>query len=857
MGNSYYALAYNYMQLSDYSNSIKYLKKALISFNFHKLKGRLAFCNRVLAVNYMELGKYEQSNTYFEQSLAFFRQTKGEMSLEVGGIYNSLGTVYKNLKNYNKAEVNYNKALEIFDSIDPSGIESAMTLINKGNFWNGIGKYNLAKKDLNKALQVFQSSEKSPFIQRNIALTLSALGLVFKNNNELNQGIDLLGKALQLRKKLGKGRKTVDLNESYHNLGDIYLLKKDYQQALRYFQKAIQQQVYNFNNEDIFSNPDFEKVGLLGANSDLLLDFSFKARSFFFWYLESNDFNHLRAAHQTYQKTAELIDLMRSEFSANGSKLFWMKETFPIYEKGIEVALKMYQLTGEESYKEQAFQLMEKNKAILLLEAVNTSEIELFVNIPDSLLQLQQQLAKKISQQNRIITELKQQKETVDSLLQLAKSTLSRLKIQQFELEDRLKASYPKYLQLANAQIIPSIQNLQKKLLFPSQILVEFFFGDSTIYILSLTQKTFNIHQLPKTAINQKIASFRAAIRHSEWNNHTASQFQKTAFSLYQLLLQPTLLQLPEIINEIIIIPDGQLVSIPFEILLTKAPNEKNTYNNLLYLLKKYTITYAQSATLLLHYQNKKPSKATELLAGFAPIFKGNQMLAEARSCSAEELSALAYSQEEITTIAELTGEKAYLETAASKTNFLKNIQNYRILHLATHACVDNQNPAHSRIYLSDDYFYLHELYNLDLNAEMVVLSACETGIGKYQRGEGTMSLSHGFAYSGVPSITMSLWSVNDQSTSELMQYYYQHLQKGSPKHQALRQAKLDYLNNQESTARLHPFYWAGFIHVGDFRAMEFSADTNYYWLLGIIGILFIAFFLSSVIKVRQHRSHL
>jgi CHAT domain-containing protein len=224
--------------------------------------------------------------------------------------------------------------------------------------------------------------------------------------------------------------------------------------------------------------------------------------------------------------------------------------------------------------------------------------------------------------------------------------------------------------------------------------------------------------------------------------------------------------------------------------------------------------------------------------AGFAPAFTGPAP-AGVRSCDNTALPALTCNQEEVSEIRAIFDGEAFLHRHSLKEQFLKNASHYRILHLATHACLDDRDPMMHRIFFSDGSVTASELYHLPLRADLVVLSACNSGMGKLAKGEGFMSLSRAFAHAGVPSMVISLWSVEDCSTSTLMKYFYQHLKSGLSKDEALRQAKLQYLNDS-GNLESNPFYWAGFVHMGDPIALEAGkAHAPYYAPLLFGGLVF------------------
>ncbi|MEL6651447.1 MAG: CHAT domain-containing protein, partial [Bacteroidota bacterium] len=205
----------------------------------------------------------------------------------------------------------------------------------------------------------------------------------------------------------------------------------------------------------------------------------------------------------------------------------------------------------------------------------------------------------------------------------------------------------------------------------------------------------------------------------------------------------------------------------------------------------------------------------------------------------------LAHNQSEIRSLRQYFPARMFLSEQASEASFQQNASTYDIIHIASHALVNDQNPLYSHIRFSqeadsieDGVLELAELFNLRLNAELVVLSACETGLGKLQRGEGILSLARGMSYAGANSVLTSLWQVNDASTADLMQRFYAHLDQGMSKDAALRNAKLDYLRESDQLGS-HPYYWASFVPIGDMRPL----DTNNWIIPLLIGLVLFAGF--------------
>jgi CHAT domain-containing protein len=305
--------------------------------------------------------------------------------------------------------------------------------------------------------------------------------------------------------------------------------------------------------------------------------------------------------------------------------------------------------------------------------------------------------------------------------------------------------------------------------------------------------------------------------------------YLEVAPKLYEKLIAPVAEGLPE---QLVIVPDGILGYIPFEALLKEEPDARNFYaaERLPYLLREHQVSYCYSATLLKEMKEKKHRKApTRELLAVAPFATVDTVLSShlgqsdwLASTRSDTLWGLPYTQAELDSIQRVFETDAFYGAEATEALFVERAGDYRILHLSTHGKADPRVGDYSYLAfypkpdsLENELLYVRDLYNLQLNADLVVLSACETGTGELQRGEGIISLARAFAYAGAKSIATTLWQVNDQSTQELMARFYQHLKSGMTKDAALRQAKLDYLDGHNDTGA-YPFYWAAFIGVGD-----------------------------------------
>lgn len=290
--------------------------------------------------------------------------------------------------------------------------------------------------------------------------------------------------------------------------------------------------------------------------------------------------------------------------------------------------------------------------------------------------------------------------------------------------------------------------------------------------------------------------------------------------------------------REICFFPDQQLNFMPFDLLVLR---------NKCQLGDLYDINYAYSLATR-EMQIEKLAKGRHRIF-YAPSFLDESevaVMSDDRLASRVIAGPLFYNLGEAKSAAELVSHsQVFLGEKASKASFLNNHNSSSLVHLSTHASYSSNREIDPYI-LFRDYgevtaLTLSEIYNLDLSANMVVMSACETGIGEYVAGEGVMSLARGFAYAGAKSVIASLWAVNDKSTSEIMVSFYKHLKKGKRKDTALRMAKQDYLANAKNPSDLHPYYWAGFIAIGDMSPLDFGFQYTWILWVGLVTVLLFA----------------
>ncbi len=665
----------------------------------------------------------------------------------------------------------------------------------------------------------------------------TGLGEAYTKTKDYPLALDYFNRAIGLNNQ-AFGDKNINLANAQSGIGQMHEVQSQWPQALGSYQAAIRTLHLSFAATDIHKNP--EEAANVVSRLDMFKALRRKASALQKYYVSKSRnpaqrqaaLSDLQAALQTYQLSVRLAENLRLSYDSDEAKLFFSQQVFPVYEEAVSVAFALYERTGTLAYAETAFVLSEKSKAAVLSETLRGLQISRQKGVPTDLLRQERELRRNIT---KLAVSSIESKDAVQMV-----SLRDQMRDKEIELSQLVRKldANGKYYQLKyNAQPI-SIAKVQKKILDGKTALVEYFFGQKEIFAFVLTQRGFRGFRLLKdTILQQTLDKYKTSI----YEHQFSPQQPAWAHVLYRKLVAPLQTAL-EGKENLIIVPDGDLHYLPFEALVTDVNRET-------YLIEDRMIRYGYSGTLLSMAQ--KPGNLNDEILAMAP-FAGKS----GSAFRSIRIDALPASKTEV----EQTGGRIYLEAAATKEVFLKTASRYGILHLATHAKADSKEPLNSYITfypqrtdsITGYRLYTSELYNLQLDSvKLVVLSACETGGGQLVRGEGVMSLARAFAYAGCPNIVMTLWRAEDQATAQITTRMHAYLRGGTPKAEALRKAKLDYLREAPAT-RHNPYFWANLVLVGDNEPVYPSRLL--YWVLGSMAVL-LAAILAGVWLWRKRRS--
>lgn len=777
-----------------------------------------------LGTVYENWGHFEKAINYYTESLNLLKKIDPSHQ-DLGVMYYHLGNVFL-AHNYPDTALFYFDLTYQIDSIQGNAFAMADDLDNFGLAYQQKKAYETALNYYDKgikSLTLLNRPEEEDF-------TLHTLGLKGMCLNEMNkpaEAIPLFN--YKLTKYLDLyGRQHEEVAKTYLQLAESYFKQNDYTSALSQLKNAANAFDYSAQKElryDDLSNPYY------------LLNLFYKRANIYFARFQTlNNSEDLLAAESSLQEAWELIQYLRYNFKEDDTKLEVSRYIKSLYNLAITIGLEHFRYTKNRSHLTKVFALMEQAKSQLLLESFRKSEAEQFTNVPDSLLQQEQQLEEQIAyyEKERFEEDKIGKEKSLDKIASY-NHELFLLKEQRSNLRNRLEKEFEPYFNLKYNNQTVSIATVQQQLLTNDQALIAYFIGDSTLVTAAILKDTFYIVDAPLLdSFNYHIITFKESItgyhlakssqQTTTFYNKNSQQYAATAHKLYQTLMAPLAqLSLPK---NLIILPDGILGYLPFGALLTAPSDTTMAIKEYPFLINQYQISYCYSATLLQEMQEQSVPSNLENLLAVAPIFEKQQSINQQKNAKIT-LSPLNYNIPEVKDIHDLLGGKMLIGHQATIPAFWEVADNYKILHLSTHGLANDQGGDYSFLAFTEiadsidnEFVYVRDLYNKQLPAEMVVLSACETGIGQLQKGEGMISLAKGFSFAGVKSLITTLWSINESSTKELLIPFYKNIKTGMPKQLALHQAQLELVRSQ---AYAHPYYWAAFIPIGDMRPIELN----------------------------------
>ncbi len=784
--------------------------------------------NTMIGLSYHYLGNVFHSKYAYSQALDYYYKAADiyQKQLPVTHIYcadnfNSMGEAFQQQGKYLSARIEFEKALKIYQKIHQVEHPSiALVLNNLAESYQKGRQYKAAKQHHQKALQMYQKiyGKAHP----SIAQTYLDLGnvLISQSDKKYLLALKYFGKARHMQMKL-YGDSHPILAKNYVYTGLAYFQQSKYQLALRWFQKSLVANVYNFKDTTSFTNPPltyyFNRKFLLKA-------LRFKAKCLNYSATQSKNKQQLLLALETLRLCDRLADRMQFDQQNRVDQLLAEERNQSIYQSAFlisaQIALSYHKEAAlRQKFITEAFYFSEKSKSQVLRKSMSELENQRKNLVADTLRQ------KDLSYKQQIaFFEQKLAQRSQGLQAQNYRNQLFKIKQAYRSWANALKKQYPRLHALRNQANLATLQQIQSRLYSKTAVIAYALTKQQSYAFVITASKVYLIKLGSTTKLTNLINRFYNDIQ----NENPMESFVTASYQLYGALVRPLVPYLTYQ-NELVI-TDPTLLSVPMEALIMQKPPrwlvQKGQFNALRYLNRRFQIHYHYSASLWWLNQkgtNLYPKPTPFRFYGFAPF---SQKL-PAHSTEGQ----LPNSGLEIKSIAQLFKNRrqtsyTYLSKLATLKQFVASLQEMpetediaHILHIASHSNANLNEARLARIHfapqpqLDSTYLYAESIYYLPLNAQLVVLSSCESGVGKFVPGEGVMSLARGFLHAGAKSVISSLWEADDFYAKKLMVALYQNILYRKKNYtQALHAAK-NQLIAQEPY--LHPKYWSNFILIG------------------------------------------
>jgi CHAT domain-containing protein/Flp pilus assembly protein TadD len=832
------------MNIGYASYDLRYMDQALEHYNHALLLWRAANDHRGEALTltavggvHAYLGNKQMALNFHNQAAQLFR-TMGDNNGEAVAL-NGLGYVYENLGEYMKALDCYSRALRLFRMLGNREYEN-FTIICVGRAYQSLG-------DNAKALEYYkQLLSRTVNYSQTKANALNSVGKVYDSIGDKGQALDYYQRALRLYRaiedKLGEA-------STLNNIGHAYELDGDNDKALAKYTEAL-------------------------SLSQATEDRDGKTTALFNLARVERDLGRFSQARARIEDSLKIIEFLRATVASQELRASYIASVHQHYELYIDLLMRMNGQHPEEGLDLIALQVSERARARSLLDMLADARADIRQGIEPGLLErersLQQSLNAKAENQMRLLSG-----EHSDEQAAAIAQEIHDLTTQYDEVEAQIRERSPHYAALTQPQPL-NVKEFQQQVLDQTTLLLEYTLGDERSYLWAVSRDGVTSYELPGRAKIEEAARrvYNLLLAHQPLQGETLAErqarvvesdkqyWQQTA-ALSQVVLGPVAGKLGN--KRLLIVADGALQYVPFGALtvfgMAQASEAVGATDPVPLMIDHEIVNLPSASTLLaLRRETSQRAPAPKAVAVLAdPVFQRDDpripasfreqapaatdhAKGVAKQVAVAELQRdagglgvggniprLLASREEAEAIMQVTptgaGLKAVGFDASRATAMSPELSKYRIVHFATHGVLNSEHPELSGMILSlvdqqgqpqNGFLRLHDIYNLHLPADLVVLSACNTGLGKEVKGEGLIGLTRGFMYAGASGVMASLWKVDDEATAELMKHFYSGMLKdGLPPAAALRQAQVKMLKQKRWRS---PYYWAAFVIQGEYR---------------------------------------
>lgn len=833
IANSYGNIGGVYDEYGDYDLALEYYNKALdIALKLFGEKGddcdNTALLYNNIGLTYYKQGNLELAFEFLQKALTIYNSIEEFRNLkqvprDTAACYNNMGLVHMVREDFGLAADNFNKAIEISsDFLGRDHPDIATYYINAGIAYDQMGDSDKATENFNEGLNIFvkRLGENHP----QVGMAYAAIGYTYFQQEKYDQAIEYFKKSLDVV-KTALGENSSSTAMCYNNLGDAYAKMGNAELAQYYLKSGIASQCGEKTEpESGDCRPEQITINLM-----YLLGRLYK------------EIDLLDEASKQFNLAADILDMFRGEINSEESKKLFGEKFFELFPLGIGAFAGLAEKSDRSANLEQAFMLAEKGLGRVFLEMLGKRQAELNGGLPDNIisegnglrlnnLALKQALDKEMSK-------------PVESQDQATRADLvDKLKASNQEMADyesRLLEQYPAFAELMHPSP-RSLSEIRATVLRENEAALEYILGNDASYLLFITRNDLRVVELPpRRKIELQVKNFRAMLTNDDADEN---QLKKTASTLFETLIGPVAGNLRGY-DSLLIVPTDELYFLPFEALVAEFEYGPD------YLVRGFNIRYTPSLNVLyLSEMQKAAGRRNDIWIGFGdPVYESDcddraaggaisrkteismrsyeSAIFSGDDRSASHICRLEGTGIEVKSIGEMFGASEdggsiQLGFDASESNFkLLAPAGHRYVHIASHGTLGAGQTQQPSLILSlagngntgeDGFLTMTEVFNMRIPADMVVLSACQTGQGKMEKGEGVAGMARAFLYSGADSLVVSLWSVADNETKDLMVDFYSNIVGGETRESALRKAKLEMINHN-----LLPYFWAPFVFIG------------------------------------------
>lgn len=797
------------------------------SANAQKL---LTICGNIANV-LLQLGDYERAIYYSHKAERFGKSVMGAQDLRMVVAYNNLAAATIGAKDVAQYRTAMSKWAACIEQPQYEG-KRILFLSNHANGLLRLGLIKEAEEEFARIREMLLNSESKP---RFVALYGSYFDYCFRNSQpELFS--EFINDYTALAMNSVRARRTV-LTKYYSDRASYECMMGALDSASYFIQKAVINCSDHFSETDFHKMPPIENILNNRGFESICLRKALIARKR--WEQSPEKLSELVFALEVLELGMDIDRRNRVMNPINQvGATIWARRK-GIHGLAIDIAFQLYRLSDDASWLNRAFAVMERGRAIRLQDALYDHRAQKLADVPDSLTKAIQDLRISLHHSRDQVRRANASGNPEEIAEMEARQVALMKSYDQLGME--LKTQFPQLYSLKFNPQTPNPDSVLQDLKDKSIVLAAYFQGPEKLYVLGAVNGQWYPHEISLDSLQQVVPQFKNAIGRTDFiinRRENYATYTQSAYLLYTHLLGDWLNAADSnAVKRLLVIPDGIVQNLPFSALLTAPASKTYTdFRELPYLIKTADVSIAYSLALQQRINTHSTNRDLSPALVFSPL-------------PSENSPRLPGAEIEATAVADLVQGDLLNGASASESTFAERATGYRLLHFAAHGKANLRVPTRTYIELSaadstanDGRLHAFEVMGMQLNADLVVLSACQTGTGAFLQGDGRMSLVSAFRFAGCPSALMSLWSISDRESSEIVTGFYEHLVKGLSKDKALGESKRAYLSTCDE-AYAHPYYWAPMVLIGN-TSPVYSEGQSFAWFI----LIFVAVILLMIV---------